>query len=106
MSIRISKLQGLLGITAIPHRHRQAVRQPALVDLISNLLDELTRLFHLGLGIRDSAAEMHDAHTALAQAIRERDSDRAEQIVRNEIEMSKNRVLEALTGRNNPLHIG
>ncbi len=73
-----------------------------LVDLISNLLDELTRLFHLGLGIRDSAAEMHDAHTALAQAIRERDPDRAEQIVRNEIEMSKNRVLEALTGRNNP----
>jgi DNA-binding GntR family transcriptional regulator len=77
-----------------------------LVDLISNLLDELTRLFRLGLSIRDSAVEMHDAHTALAQAIRERDPDRAEQIVRNEIEMSKNRVLEALTGRNNPLHIG
>jgi DNA-binding GntR family transcriptional regulator len=80
-----------------------------LVDLISNLLDELTRLFHMGLGIRDSAAEMHDAHTALAQAIRERDPDRAEQIVHNEIEMSQNRVLEALTGRNNPstrgLHI-
>jgi len=76
-----------------------------LVDLISNLLDELTRLFHLGLGIRDSAAEMHDTHTALAGAIRERDPDRAEQIVRSEIEMSKNRVLEALTGRNNPLHI-
>ena len=80
-----------------------------LVDLISNLLDELTRLFHLGLSIRDSAAEMHDAHTALAQAIRERNPDRAEQIVHNEIEMSKNRVLEALTGRNNPpshgLHI-
>lgn len=73
-----------------------------LVDLISSLLDELTRLFHLGLGIRDSAVEMHDAHTALAQAIRERNPDRAEQIVRNEIEMSQNRVLEALTKRNAP----
>ncbi len=68
-----------------------------LVDLVSNLLDELTRLFHLGLGIRDSAAEMHHAHTALAQAIQQRDPDQAEQIMREEIEMSQNRVLEALT---------
>jgi DNA-binding GntR family transcriptional regulator len=77
-----------------------------LVDLISNLLDELTRLFHLGLGIRDSAAEMHDAHSALAQAILERNPDRAEQIVRNEIEMSQNRVLEALTKKNAPRNSG
>ena len=70
-----------------------------LADLLSSLLDELMRVFHLGLGIRDSAAEMRDAHMALAQAISERDPDRAEQIVRSEIEVASNRILEALTKR-------
>lgn len=77
-----------------------------LVDLISGLLDELTRLFHLGLGIRDSAAEMHDAHIALGQALLERNPDRAEQIVRSEIEVSQQRVVEALTKKHAPRHSG
>lgn len=67
-----------------------------LVDLISRLLDELTRVFHLGLDLRDSAGEMRDEHVTVARALCDRDPDRAEQIVRSQIERSQQRVLEAL----------
>jgi DNA-binding GntR family transcriptional regulator len=68
-----------------------------LVDLVSNLLDELTRVFHLGLDLRDSAEEMRDEHLALAQALYDRDPGRSEEIVQNQIARSQQRVLEALT---------
>jgi DNA-binding GntR family transcriptional regulator len=71
-----------------------------LVDLISKLLDELTRVFHLGLDLRDSAEEMRDEHIALARALFDRDADRAEQIVQSQIARSQQRILEALTRYN------
>jgi DNA-binding FadR family transcriptional regulator len=70
-----------------------------LVDLVSRFLDELTRVFHLGLDLRDSAEEMRDEHLALAQALCSRDPDQAEQIVQSQIARSQNRVLEALIRR-------
>jgi len=76
-----------------------AARNQRLVDLVSKLLDELTRVFHLGLDLKDSAEEMRDEHLALAQALCDRDPDRAEQIVQSQIATSQNRVLEALTRR-------
>jgi len=68
-----------------------------MVDILSQLLDELTRIFHLGLDLRDSAEEMHDEHTALAQALLARDPDRAERIVNSQITRSQQRVVAALT---------
>lgn len=68
-----------------------------IVDILFQLLDELTRIFHLGLDLKDSAEEMRDEHTALAQALLARDPDRAEQFVRSEIIRSQQRVVEALT---------
>jgi DNA-binding GntR family transcriptional regulator len=76
-----------------------AARNQRLVDLVSKLLDELTRVFHLGLDLRDSAEEMRDEHLALAQVLCDRDPDRAEQIVQSQIVTSQNRVLEALARR-------
>ena len=70
-----------------------------LVDLVSRLLEELTRVFHLGLHLRDSAEEMRGEHLALAQALHDRDPDRAEQIIQRQNETSQIRVLEALTRR-------
>ncbi len=70
-----------------------------LVALISKLLDELTRIFHLGLDLRDSAEEMRDEHLALARMLRDRDPDRAEQLIQSQILRSQQRVLEALTSR-------
>ena len=76
-----------------------AARNQRLVDLVSKLLDELTRVFHLGLDLRDSAEEMRDEHLALAQVLCDRDPDRAEQIVQSQIVTSQNRILEALAQR-------
>ena len=68
-----------------------------LVDTISTVLDGLTRIFYLGLDLKDSAEEMRDAHIALAQALKARDADKAEQLVRDEVDVSRKRVLLALT---------
>jgi len=68
-----------------------------LADQISKVLDQLTRVFHLGLDLRDSTDEMRDEHLMLAQALSDRDPDRAEQIAQAQISRSQQRVLEALT---------
>ncbi|MFC2046037.1 GntR family transcriptional regulator [Chloroflexota bacterium] len=70
-----------------------------LASQISSVLDELTRLFHLGLDLRDSAGEMRDEHIALAAALIQRDPDQAERVVQSQIARSKLRVMEALTQR-------
>jgi DNA-binding GntR family transcriptional regulator len=70
-----------------------------LADQISRGLDELTRVFHLGLDLRDSAEEMREEHLALAGAICSRDADQAEAVVQSQIQGSRQRVLEALTRR-------
>jgi DNA-binding GntR family transcriptional regulator len=70
-----------------------------LVEQISRLLDEMTRIFHLGLDLRDSAEEMRQEHLALAEALCARHPERAEQIVQSQIARSQQRVLEALVQR-------
>ncbi|MBI5303871.1 MAG: GntR family transcriptional regulator [Chloroflexi bacterium] len=74
----------------------QATENRRLTELVTRTLDELTRVFHLGLDLRDSAKEMRDDHCALAQAIQKRDADLAVQLVQGEIARSQERVLEAL----------
>ena len=68
-----------------------------LADSIEKTLNELNRVFHLGLDYRDSAEEMHEDHTQLARALSARDADMAEEIIRREIERSRQRVLKALS---------
>jgi DNA-binding GntR family transcriptional regulator len=68
-----------------------------MVNLLTGVLEEMTRVFHFGLDLRDSAEEMRDEHVALAEALIERDLNRAEKVVRGQIEASQARVLEALT---------
>lgn len=70
-----------------------------LADQISRLLDEMTRVFHLGLDLRDSAAEMRDEHMSLARALRAHDGNQAAHIAHAQIARSQERVLEALTSR-------
>ncbi len=67
-----------------------------LAESLAGLLDELTRVFHLGLDLRDSAVEMESEHLALAEALSARDAGRAEQVVREQIAHSQQRVVEAL----------
>jgi DNA-binding GntR family transcriptional regulator len=70
-----------------------------LAEQISRLLDAMTRIFHLGLDLRDSAEEMRNEHLALARALDARNPILAEQTVRDQIARSRERVLEALTGQ-------
>ncbi len=67
-----------------------------LAEQISQLLDELTRVFHLGLDLKDSAEEMRMEHQELTAALRQRDPAQAEQIVQAQITRSRQRVIEAL----------
>jgi DNA-binding GntR family transcriptional regulator len=73
-----------------------------LVELITRLLDEMTRIFHLGLDLRDSAEEMRDEHVALVKALRDRNPEQAVLIAQGQIERSQQRILEALVGRGDP----
>jgi DNA-binding GntR family transcriptional regulator len=71
-----------------------------LAENISHLLDEMTRIFHLGLELRDSAEEMKNEHITLANALRERNADLAKQITEDQIRRSQQRVLEMLNQHN------
>lgn len=67
-----------------------------LAEQVLRILDELNRVFHLGLDVRDSAEEMRNDHLKLAKALMSRDPDMAEEIVRDEIQRSHIRVKEAI----------
>ena len=76
---------------------------PRLVEVLAGLLAELTRIFHLGLDLRDSAEEMQAEHTALAEALLARDAARARQVMQEQISSSQQRVLEALRRGQDPV---
>jgi DNA-binding GntR family transcriptional regulator len=78
------------------HALALASENQRLADLVQKTLDELNRVFHLGLDYRDSAEEMSLDHIALARAVFERDADTAEKLVRGEITRSRERVMQAL----------
>lgn len=67
-----------------------------LSESLSSVLDQLTRFFHMGLNLRDSAEEMRTEHIDLARALRERDESKAEEVVRRQIDRSRQRIIEAL----------
>ena len=80
-----------------------------LVEIISQSLDELNRVFHLGLDLKDSANEMRCEHRDLVNALIQKDADGAEQIALAQIDRSKQRVFEALIpygNKSNPEAIG
>ena len=78
---------------------------PRLAEMLGALLDELSRIFHLGLDLRDSAEEMQSEHTDLAAVLLARDADRAGQVVRAQISRSQQRVLEALHRGQEPVNV-
>jgi DNA-binding GntR family transcriptional regulator len=80
--------------------HHQIARMSGnqrLADMVERTLNELNRVFHLGLDYRDSAEEMHQDHTFLADALINRNADEAEKIIRDEIMRSRERILQALS---------
>jgi DNA-binding GntR family transcriptional regulator len=70
-----------------------------LQEVTFRVIDEMTRIFHLGLDLSASMAEMREEHLALAEALLSRNPDRAEQLMQNQIVCSRQRVLDALMQR-------
>ena len=78
----------------------QATGNARLAEAIELLLDEMTRLLHLGLGVRKGALIANDEHKGLVKALARGDGETAERICRDQIEASRNMVLSAvLTSR-------
>lgn len=67
-----------------------------LAGAVEHLLDEMTRLLHLGLGLRKGPQEMQHEHKNLVKALARGDGETAERICREQIEASRNMVLSAI----------
>ena len=67
-----------------------------LAEAIYRMLDELTRIFYLGLNMREMTREVFDEHHRIAMAISKQDPDESEQTSRDEVLRSRDRILDAL----------
>jgi len=74
----------------------RAAGNARLADAVEQLLDEMTRLLHLGLGPRNRSQEMQREHRALVKALERGDSGTAERICREQIEAARGMVLSAI----------
>jgi DNA-binding GntR family transcriptional regulator len=68
-----------------------------LAGLVSGLMDDLTRLLHMGLGLCDHASLLRQEHVDLAQAVAGRRPEEAESLLRQQIERSQQIILESLS---------
>lgn len=73
-----------------------ASKNQHMIKAVRQLLDSMTRIFHLGLDLQDNAEEIRAGHRALVAALRARDPDLAEQITKEQIIRSRQSVLKAL----------
>jgi len=64
--------------------------------VLARLLDDLERLFHLGLDVRDRSGTLVREHLEIVEAIVARDSQRAGAVMVAQIENSRQMVLEAV----------
>ena len=74
----------------------RATGNTRLAGAIEHLLDEMTRLLHLGLGLRNRSQEMQQEHRTMLKALARGDGETAERISREEIEAARNMVLSAI----------
>jgi DNA-binding GntR family transcriptional regulator len=78
----------------------KATGNARLATTVEHLLDEMTRLMHLGLGLRKRAQEAQYEHKALVKALVRADGEAAERICREQIAASRQMIVSAvLTSR-------
>ncbi|HXD50581.1 MAG TPA: GntR family transcriptional regulator, partial [Burkholderiales bacterium] len=71
----------------------QATGNCRLAAMVAQLLDQMMRLLHLGLGLRNRSQEMQHEHRALVKALSRGDGETAERISREQIEAARSMVL-------------
>ena len=67
-----------------------------LVELLETLFNEMERLFHLGLRLRDSSEEMTREHQEIVSALDKGDVQGAREAISQQILASRDRILEAI----------
>jgi DNA-binding GntR family transcriptional regulator len=77
----------------------RAAGNQRMAEIVGGILGEMTRIFNLGLDLRDSAAEMRAEHIALVKAMLERNAGLAVQLIEAQITSSRVRVLEMINQR-------
>ena len=83
----------------------QATGNGRLAAMVAQLLDQMTRLLHLGLGLRNRSHEMQHEHRALLKALSRGDGETAERISRQEIEAARGMVLAAIMTSNSVMNL-
>lgn len=83
----------------------QAAGNARLAGAIEQLLDEMTRLLHLGLGSRNRTQEMQHEHRTLVKALAKGDGDTAANICREQIEAARSMVLGAIFASKSVLNL-
>ncbi|ASR34580.1 GntR family transcriptional regulator [Prauserella marina] len=83
-------------------RIAKATGNERLASTLEVLLDEMQRLFFLSLGDPASASDMTREHRALYDALLARDVPRARQVVVDQIEAGRDRVLDRLAAAGRP----
>jgi DNA-binding GntR family transcriptional regulator len=74
----------------------QATGNARLAAAIEHLLDEMTRLLHLGLGLQKASQNMLHEHRALVKALARGDGETAEHLCREQIESARNMLLSGI----------
>ena len=74
----------------------QAAGNARLAAAIEHLLDEMTRLLHLGLGLRKGPQDVQHEHKSLVKALARGDGETAQRICREQIEASHDMLLSAI----------
>ena len=83
----------------------QATGNARLATAVEQLLDEMTRLLHLGLGLRNRSSELRHEHRALLKALARGDGEAAERESRQQIEGARDMVLSAVMTSKSILNI-
>lgn len=71
-------------------------RNERVATIVESLLDELERLFHLGLDVRDRAEALIQEHRDLVAAIRAGDPEQASRLASAQVQNSYEMVLEGI----------
>ena len=74
----------------------EAAANQRLVSLLDGLFNQMERLFHLGLRLRDSSEEMRREHQELVLALQKGDIEAAVAVIEEQITASRERILEAI----------
>ena len=74
----------------------EAAANRRLSDQLGDLLNDMDRLFYLGLRLRDSSEEMVREHQEVVDALQNRDVEKVKRVIIQQINTSRDRILEAI----------